>query len=257
MAQARGVTAPQFRYLRDPQQIAQLDCRCIVEEIVGACSAAQPIAWRCSAQFDQADHVVLVRTGEDNRHIGLLTAGSLATSREAFLLIQAVLLSPDPGAGKLLQRMVAFAALHVSRPTGRAPGVIAACVREPVSRFAMLELQRRFAGAQRFPEPDSASIDLGMAGLARRIARNAWPSARYGAGDGTFGDGVSVNAPFGDGAPSLVVLDLRAADDETIQNDARRLYRARGRALVQPLGSTQLHADARVIALPQREANRH
>ena len=256
MPQTRGAAAPHFLYLRDPPEIAQLDWPGIVEAIIGAW-AAPPVVWRCSAQLDQADHVVLVRSAEDGRHIGLLSARSLATPREPFLFIQTILLTPGPRAGKLLQRMVAFAMLNISRPSGRVPRLVAACARDTISRFGMLELHRRFAGARRFPEPDSPAIDLAMASVARRIARTAWPIAHYDAASASFAVGAPANEPLADAAPSLVVLDLRAADEDAVQNDALRLYRTRAGAVPPAQPFEPPGAQPRVITFPPRKSKRH
>jgi hypothetical protein len=120
------------------------------------------------------------------------------------------------------------------------PYVLAACVQTPCYARSLQEFGQRFSAASLFPAaPDAVVIDLGMASLARRIVRVVRPASRHqmagsfrstvAAGAGRHPGGIAGGSTNGSHRmeETLVVIDLSMADDATILDDARRLYRAR------------------------------
>ena len=196
--------------------------------------------------LEEQDFVVLVSDFQRNRCLGLLTATERSTEREPFLLVEAAYVAPSARGRNLLQRMVAFAVLCIAR-YDRIPSLVAACAQGEACRRNLSDVQKHFRAASVFPRPDEAAIDLGMAGLAQRIARVIRPGARYEAGSGAFR--ASSVAPWDRAShhneQTLVVLDLGAKDDASIVKDARRLYRTRpSRAAVRDDCTHGVAADA-------------
>src|SRR6185312_4673732 len=131
--------------------------------------------------LEEQDFVVLVSDFQRNRCLGLLTATERSTEREPFLLVEAAYVAPSARGRNLLQRMVAFAVLCIAR-YDRIPTLVAACAQGEACRRNLSDVRQHFRAASVFPRPDEAAIDLGMAGLAQRIARVIRPGARYEAG---------------------------------------------------------------------------
>ena len=222
-------------YLHDPSTSDAFDpCR-ILDDLSDGGVAGAVLPWQNVFRMAESDHLVLVAGRSDRRCLGLLAASDLATEREPFLFLDAAWVTPEAGAANLLHRMVAFAILHIGG-FAPVPTVLAACVRSPAHACSLRDIGQRFTAASRFPAAaDDVVIDLGMAALARRILRVVRPSSRYGISSSV--GAIDRVAGASGGAhrmeETLVVLDLSMADDATILDDARRLYRARPKRDVQ------------------------
>jgi hypothetical protein len=236
-------TGLRLRYLRDAQLIANIDQGRILEDLAGGGIDDIALPWRGDFDLSGKDHVVLATLGSDGRHVGLLTARDFATPREPFLLFDAAYVAPAARGHNLLQRMITFAVLRIGA-IDMVPRVLVACSQSAACRRGLGELTQHFTGSKRFPAVDTTVVDLDMAALARRIARVVRPGLAYAAGSGMFYRPMLAGAVvaggvtrFGrytaagaeDGAQALMVLDFAGADDDTILQDARRLYRARSR----------------------------
>ena len=204
--------------LSGPARTGELHRDCIFADLWDEGVANSLLPWHGGFRLDDQDFLVMVSDCKDNRCLGLLAASLRATEREPFLLLEAAYVTPAESRRNLLQRMAAFALLNIAR-LDAVPHVVAACAVGEDCRGSLQDLQRQFTAASVFPRPDAAVVELGMAGLARRIARVVWPVACYEAGSGVLRAAGVEHA--------LVVLELSASDDATIVEDARRVYRTR------------------------------
>jgi hypothetical protein len=228
-------------YLHNPSSNEAFDpCR-ILDDLSDSGIAMLP--WQNPFRMAESDHLVLAAAGNDGGCLGVLAASDLATEREPFLFLDVVCVAPVARTSNLLQRMVALAMLRIAGTTA-VPTVLAACVRTPCCAQSLHELGTLFTAAALFPAvPDGVVIDLGMASLARRIARVVRPGSHYEAATGVFrsdAPGGMARRPGGStGVPSgipggihrmeetLIVVDLGMASEATILDDARKLYRTR------------------------------
>jgi hypothetical protein len=222
-------------YLRDPSWCEAFDpCR-ILDDVCQDGMAGAMLPWQNGLRMAASDHLVIASGTSDGRCFGVVAASDLATEREPFLFLDAAYLAPVTRASHLLQRMLTFAMLRVAG-CATVPNIIAACVQTPFYARSLREFGQRFSAPSLFPAaPDAVVIDLGMASLARRIVRVVRPAschaiaARYcsaiAAGAARYSAGIAAGANRME--ETLIVLDLSMADDATILDDARRLYRAR------------------------------
>jgi hypothetical protein len=104
-------------------------------------------------------------------------------------------------------------------------------------------MAHRIAGTRFFPNPDSNTIDFHAATLAQRIARALGANHRLQATSGAVRGrmmATGYTGPIYDPEIDLLfsrqmqpadrmlsVLDFRGADEATILDDARRIYRSR------------------------------
>jgi len=227
-------------YLRDPLKNEAFDpCR-ILDDLSDGGIASAMLPWQNAFRMAESDHLVLATGRNDGRCLGVLTASDLATEREPFLFLDAACVAPVARASNLVHRMVAFAMLQIAG-CATTPTVLAACVRTPGCARDLRELGQVFTAAALFPAgPEAVVIDLGMASLARRIGRVVRPGSRYESATGVFrSDALAGATRRPGGSPSgipdgihrmeetLVVIDLSAANEAAILDDARKLYRTR------------------------------
>jgi hypothetical protein len=219
-------------YLRDPSTSEAFDpCR-ILDDLYEESMPGAVLPWRNWLRIIDGDHLVLATGTGNGRCRAALAASDLATDREPFLLLDAAYCTPVANASHLLQRMLALAMLRIAGDAA-VPTVIAACVRTPSDAHSLRNLCQRFTGAASFPgAPDDRVIDLGMASLARRIARAVRPASRYDVATGIFCPraaaryGAGIQGGCSGTEETLVVIDLSAAGEAAILDTARKLYRA-------------------------------
>jgi hypothetical protein len=216
----------ELTYWRDPSRHDAFDpCR-LLEDLYGEGAARAMLPWQNGLRMADSDHLVVATVGRGERCIGVLAATDCGTQHEPFLWLDAAYLAPSAHEAVFF-RMLALAMLRIAGNES-VPTVIAACVQTPGYLRMLRAFGRQFDAAALFPPaPDDVVIDLGMASLARRVGRTARPGARC----------IAANAPpraaFSDAAAGqpmpemLVVVDLSAAREATVLQDARRLYRAR------------------------------
>lgn len=221
-------------YLRNPSQSEAFDPGRILDDLCEDGMAGAMLPWQNGLRMAASDHLIVAAGTTTGRCFGVVAASDLATECEPFLFLDAAYLAPAARASHLLQRMLAFAVLRVAGHAA-VPNVIAACVQTPCYARGLREFGQRFRASAMFPAaPDAVVIDLGMASLARRIVRVVRPASRHAIGGrfrsalvaGVVHQPVSLHRM----EETLVVLDLSMADDATILNDARKLYRARPRS---------------------------
>lgn len=243
-------------YLRDPSQSEAFDpCR-ILDDLCDDGMGGAMLPWQNGLRMAGSDHLVVATGANDGRCFGVVAASDMATDRETFLFLDAAYLAPTARTSHLLHRMLAFAMLRIAGFT-TVPFVLAACVQTPCYASSLREFGERFTLASLFPAaPEAVVVDLGMASLARRILRVVRPASRHeiagrlrsrGAAYYPAGSGVICGASHYPTDETLVVIDLSMADDATILDDARRLYRARPktptrRSLVEAIAGDALHA---------------
>lgn len=215
-------------YLSEPSQREAFDpCR-VLEDLYCDGRADAMLPWQNGLRMANSDHLVLA-TRADGRFVGALAASDQATRQEPFLFLDAAYLAPTVRTTNLLQRMLAFAMLRVAGNEAM-PAVIAACVQSPCYLRHLRGFGAHFTGASSFPAgPEDIVIDLGMASLARRIARVVRPASRCDI-SGTACQAVGASDAGGTAQTmreTLVVIDLGPAHEATVLEEARRLYRPR------------------------------
>jgi hypothetical protein len=231
-------------YLRDSNVIDDLDQDRILDDLSDDTPNGDPLPWLTRYRLVDYDHLVLVTDRSSGRYLAFLAASTGATTREDFLLLETAFVTTIARGQNLMRRMIALAMLRIGG-MNTVPSVIVACTRHPLCHRIMRETARHFASAAFFPNPDSATIDFRAATLAQRIVREIDPNYRLQASTGTirglmsvggryhraFSTDPQIDTLFGtqmqSAARMLAVLDLRASDEATILDDARRLYRSR------------------------------
>jgi hypothetical protein len=220
-------------YLRNPSRNVAFDpCR-ILEDVCQDGMTGAMLPWQNGLRMAASDHLIIASGVDDGRCFGVVAASDLATEREPFLFLDAAYLAPAARASHLLQRLLAFAVLRIAG-YAPVPTVVAACVQTPCYMRTLREFSQRFRAASLFPAaPDDVVIDLGMASLARRVVRVVRPASRHAATSfvcsaaGAARYSMSSTSTMQRMEETLVVLDLSMADDATILDDARKVYRAR------------------------------
>jgi len=217
-----------FTYIRDPSRSEAFDpCR-ILEDIYADGAAIAMLPWQNGLRMAASDHVILATARDSGRCLGVIALSDRGTEREPFLFVDAAYLAPAAPASLTLQRMLGFAVLCIAG-NETVPSVIAACVQTPCYVGMLRAFGQHFTAAAVFPaQPQDVVIELGMASLARRIVRVVRPGSRCQSANGTFHAASLAYASGGSSAAeTLVVLDLSMANEASILEDARRLYRAR------------------------------
>jgi hypothetical protein len=232
-------------YLRDPNVIGDLDQDRILEDLSDDTQDGDPLPWLTRYRLADYDHLVLVTDRSSGRYLAFLAANDGATTREDFLLLETAFVTTITRGQNLMRRMIALAMLRIGG-MGPVPTVIVACTRNPLCYRIMRNTARRFAGAVFLPDPESVAISFHTATLAQRIAREIGPTCRFQATTGTIRGamasiGLANRRPFSSDPQiaslfgqhmqpadrMLAVLDLRNADEVSILDDARRIYRSR------------------------------
>jgi len=249
-------------YLRNPSRSETFDpCR-ILDDVCEDGMAGAMLPWQNGLRMAESDHLSVATGTNDGRCFGAIAATDLATEREPFLFIDAAYLAPGVRTTNLLQRMLAFAMLRVAG-SAAVPNVIAACVQTPYYAHELREFGQRFTAASLFPAgPDAVVIDLGMASLARRIVRVVRPTSRHeitlrfrlaaAAGSARLPSGNATGSNQMD--ETLLVVDLSMADDASILEDARKLYRARPKSSARRGFEAAGHASHPARRLPDASA---
>ena len=231
-------------YLREPRTMKELDQDRILDDLSNETPDGYLVPWLTRHQFTDYDHLVLVTSRSNGRHLGFLAANDGATAQESFLSLETAFVAASARGHHLLRRMIALTVLRIAG-MGTAPSVLVACTRDPLCYGIMCDITQRFGKAVFFPNLKSVTIDFTAATLAQRVAHEIAPNHRLQAATGALKGGktfavssesdgsLARHSQFGQWPPGastdrvLTMIDLRAADEATILEDARRIYRAR------------------------------
>ena len=232
-------------YLRDPSVIHDLDQDRILDDLTDDTPDGDPLPWLTRSRLMDYDHLVLVTDRSSGRYLAYLAANDGTTTREDFLLLETAFVSTIARGQNLMRRMIALTMLRIAG-MGAVPSIIAACTRNPICYRIMRQTACHFARATFSPNPDDAVINFRTATLAQRIVRQINPNCRLQVSTGTIRGTVvapgagyrrrlsadaHIDSLFGHqmqpATRMLAVLDLRASDEATILDDARRLYRSK------------------------------
>jgi hypothetical protein len=233
-------------YMCDANAIDELDQDRVLDDLSDDTPDGDPLPWLTRYRLADYDHVVLITNRSSGRYLAFLAAKDGATTREDFLLLETAFVTPVARGQNLMRRMIALAMLRIGG-IHAVPSVIAVCTRNPICCQILRETAWHFTGAVFFPDPDSVAINFHTATLAQRIAREIGPNHRFQATTGTMRGGMLATSGASQYFPlardpqfdrlfgqwlqptdrMLAMLDLRGADEATILDDARRLYRSR------------------------------
>lgn len=234
-------------YIRDPFAIETIDVDQIVQELAEASPDSTPAAWIGRTPLTEYDHVVLASDRRSGRCLGLLGARDGATERdEEFLFIRTAFVAEHARGKRLMRRMIALTMLRAAGNDAM-PRIIAARTSSRMFYCVLHGIGERIAGVRMYPDPDDGPVNLPVAALAQRIARQVGYGIRFEAGTGTLRGGLvaaggaeldpapvlskdrRIDALFGRTlAPPdqmLMLLDLRGASEEAIIEEARCIYR--------------------------------
>lgn len=210
----------------------------------GRCAA--PLAGLVGAGLVGNGHLVLATERSSGREQGILIAGDRETTMEPFLLLDTIPAAAAPEDPAILRRMIAVAILRMTG-LGQMPGVVATRTHIPALCHALRDLGRRITPAVFHPEPGNNNIiPLTTAALAHRVARAVKEPPRFDATAAMLTTGANRRKRRDDTAACvtsmLAVLDLRAADETSVVEGARWLYRSRMRrasAAIIPMAPSQ------------------
>ncbi len=227
-------------YVRDPHAIETIDIDRISRELADGSDAAHPASSLRRIALTEYDHVVVVSDRTTGRCIGFLGARDGATARdEEFILLRAAFVA-EPARGRgLMRRMIALVLLRAAG-NGDMPRVIAARTSCDKLVRALAGFALRLPDVVTYPAPPGEPTNLRAAGLAQSIARQVGRGVRFEVATGALRGGRiaaggtllmeadSVLARFlGPPDQVLAVVDMRGADEESIIDAARRIYRKR------------------------------
>jgi hypothetical protein len=234
-----------LRYLCDPSSIQALDTQQILEDLCEPATRYALCGWFARVSLTDFDHVVLATDRETGRHVAMLAANDGETPDGLYLNLRAAFVIDAMRGSKLMRRLLAYTISRISC-LGMMPRVIVAQTSIPACYRLLSLFSQIIPGATVFPEPEMAVVDLGRAGLARRIARSTAPNLEYEAGTGTIkgarlntatcfarttGADPAVDAMFernlGSSDQMMVVVDMRACDEATIDAKTTGLVRSR------------------------------
>ncbi|MGE0419644.1 MAG: hypothetical protein AB7O80_22800 [Acetobacteraceae bacterium] len=175
-------------------------------------SAAAAIAWQFQRLVGEAD-LLVVATDVTGMQIGVLAGVERRTGREPVVLLDSSIATDSVFGAALVRRMLAALLLRLAGVEDVPAALVAR------SHHAALSAGLRWFAKQHgdvtvYPQPESKVVPLRTAGMAVRIAR----TTRMSAAGGIMPSGADV-------AP--VVLDLRGAEESSLIETARRLYRVR------------------------------
>lgn len=240
-------------YLHQPARIDSFDPGPIIDDLCDNAAATGMLPWRDGRRICDSDHLVLATGRGDGRCVGLLAGSDMATEREPFLFLDTAYIAHVSRAAHLLHRMLAFAMLRIAG-LATVPTVLAGCVQTPSFARALCDFGTHFSNAVVFPAtPSEVVIDLGMASQARRIARTVRPGSRGEAAFTMLRAGKLDDDEAYRMEDSLVVVDLSAANEATLLDEALKLYRARvthgaRRGLVHAMAGAVSHTRRRLRA---------
>lgn len=245
-------------YLRDPYKLNELDHEAILRDLSADYETSQAADSRADqtenlavARLTHRDlrdygHLILARGSHNARILAILGMYDGGTDREDYLCLQTAFVAPAARGRRIMERMVALALLRVAS-SGPVPQVIVARTSNPFWYRSLLQLSRRFTGATFHPDYDKSFINLDSVRLTQRLARQIAPNLRFDAATSTIrggriaaglppsrpiGSDPSVDGLFGQHLQAadqrLMMIDLRTQTENTILQDAKRVY-ARGK----------------------------
>lgn len=213
------------------QRIGDLDQASIVADLREAGAPPHQLIWFGFQPLTAFDRILLARDGSDGRCRGALLIQSLSLDDRSVPMIEAIAGGPTKLAEAVLKRMLAFIVLRYGTDEDR-PVAILARTRSAALCRALRAVAGGIGGTSFYPEPDDAPVALRTAGLAHRMARAARVDARFADTRAALAAGIGYRAPNG---PTMAMVDLRSASEKALDDDARRLLRARlPRSLAKP-----------------------
>ncbi len=232
-------------YIRDPFAIETIDVDQILEELAEASPDSTPSAWVGRMPLTEYDHVVLASDRRSGHCLGVMGARDGVTERdEEFLFIHTGFVAERARGRGLMRRMIALTLLRAAGNDAM-PRVIAARTSSGLFYRVLHDFGTRIPEVVVYPDPEARPVSLPAAGLAQRIARQVARGTRFEPGTGALRGGLlaaggeptppmlshdpQIDELFGRTlAPPdqiLAMVDLRAASEEAIVEEARRIYR--------------------------------
>jgi GNAT superfamily N-acetyltransferase len=230
-----------------PLLAESLDQDGLIRELLDGDADEEHAWWLNRRPISSYDVLVLARSRRDDRCLGLLGCQRRQTAAELFLEIETLFVAADARGCGLGRRLVATAMLHMAgRPP--MPRVVAGRSATFAAYRQAHALAPRLTHSVLYPEPDERLVSLGSAALARRVAATIAPCLRFDVSSGTLRGGRAalgglapdiaplsrdpaldalLRKPRNEADQTLVMLDLRAANEDRLIEELRAIYRGR------------------------------
>ena len=204
-------------------QIGDLDRVRLLSDLRDAGVPERQRNWLSLQQLESFDRILVARDLRTGRVEGAMLVQHRSVDGTPFLAIEALSGTPAIRGQALLQRMLAWLLLRLDVMEQR-PAAILACTRNLSLCRVLRDVAGGIGGAKFYPERDDATIPLPLAAAAHRMARQVGHPHRFDAARQALRDATTDAAPDG---PMLALLDVGTVPQAALEDDARRLFRAR------------------------------
>lgn len=204
-------------------QIGDLDRVQLLADLRDAGVPERQRNWLSLQQLESFDRILVARDQRTGRVEGAMLVQHRSIDGTPFLAVEAVSGMPEARGQALVQRMLAWLLLRLDMLEQR-PAAILACTRNLSLCRVLRDVAGGIGGARFYPERDDAAIPLPLAAAAHRMARQVGHPHRFDATRQALRDTAAGTAPDG---PMLALLDVGTVPQAALEEDARRLFRAR------------------------------
>ncbi len=219
----------------------------LFSELLADDAADGHASWLDRRPVTSYDVLVLARSRRDNRCLGLLGGQRRQMATEMLFEVETMFVAAGARGCGLGRRLLATALLHMA---GRPPLPLVLAARS--ARLAAYRLAHaltpRLSDSVLYPAADERMVHLGSAALARRVAATVAPTIRFDLASGTLrGSRAALGGlppdiatlsrdptldalflkPLSAFDQTLILLDLRAANEVRLIEELRTIYRGR------------------------------
>ena len=205
------------------RQIGDLNRGQLLADLRDAGVPARQRTWFALQPPEAVDRILLARDDRSQKCEGALLIQYRSAGSEPFLAIEALSGAPAMRGEALLRRMVAFLLLRLDMLEAR-PVAILACTRNPTLCRVLHDIAAGIGGARFYPDHAGAVVSLETAAIAHRLAGQIGAPHRFAATREAMRAGAGGTYPEG---RMLALLDVRAVWQAALDDDARRIFRAR------------------------------
>ena len=204
-------------------QIGDLDRARLLADLRDAGVPERQRNWLSLQQLESFDRILVARDLRTGRSEGAMLVQHRSIDGTPFLAVEAISGTPEARGQALVQRMLAWLLLRLDMMEQH-PATILACTRNLSLCRVLRDVASGIGGARFYPERDDATIPMPLAAAAHRMARQVGHPHRFDATRQALRDPAASAAPDG---PMLAMLDVRTVPQAALEDDARRLFRAR------------------------------
>jgi hypothetical protein len=231
-------------YVHDPLIIEALDIGQVVADLVDGSPANHPPYWVGDAPLTAYDHVAFITERHTGQYLGILLGENLVLDdATTVLLLRSSFVAErargQGGVRRMLAHMLLYGIGHQ-----RLPDIVAGRTSNLAFFQSLCRVVAGVAGAVTYPGPEAGPVNLMAVRAARRIADRVGRGVRFEAGTGVLRGGRVAGGGYGhslvvsedpviDGVVGrtleerdqiLAVIDLRGADQDALESQARDIY---------------------------------